>query len=125
MIGLFKTIFNGVAEQIEVQEAARRLEAGALMLDVREPAEYTYSHVPSAMLLSLGRIRTFGSAAVDKLGLPPETTDILLICESGMRSKIAQEILSADMRRRYINVAGGIAAWIAQGLPLFQKQLTR
>jgi len=31
------------------------------------------------------------------------------------------------MRRRYIyiNVAGGMAAWIAQGLPLFQKQLTR
>jgi rhodanese-related sulfurtransferase len=72
-------------------------------------------------LLPLGLIRANGSAAVDGLGLPENAAEVLLICHSGMRSRMAQGILSADTRRRYVNVSGGMSAWAAQGLPVSQK----
>jgi len=50
---------------------------------------------------------------------------MIAVLDSFIIYLIKNSALSADMRRRYINVAGGIAAWIAQGLPVFQKQLTR
>ncbi|MDR2012795.1 MAG: hypothetical protein LBQ20_07120 [Rhodanobacter sp.] len=121
MIGLLKALFGRAGERIDVQGALRRIDAGAILLDVREADEYAGGHAPSALSLPLSQLRAHGNAAIDRLGLSEKTTDILLICQSGMRSRMAQSILSADTRRRYINVTGGMATWAARGLPLSQK----
>jgi rhodanese-related sulfurtransferase len=118
MIGWLKSLFVPAGEQIGVQEAVRRLNQGAVLIDVREPGEFAAGHAPQAKHLPLGRIRSEGVAAVDALGIPASTTEALLICQSGMRSRMAQANLSKDTRRRYINVTGGTSAWVASGLPV-------
>jgi rhodanese-related sulfurtransferase len=118
MINPFKALFGSAGEQIDVQDSARRLEAGAVMIDVREANEYAGGHAPAALHLPLSLIRAQGGAAIDALNLPGKTTEILLICQGGMRSGAAQAVLSRDAPRRHINVAGGMAAWIARGLPV-------
>ena len=50
--------------------------------------------------------------------LPAGTHEVVLVCQSGMRSRVAQAILSGDPARTYLNLAGGMAAWQSHGLPI-------
>lgn len=120
MIGLLKSLFGGRGERIGPQEAVRRLNRGAVLVDVREAGEFAAGHAPQAKHVALGRIRSEGAVAIDALGLA-QATEVLLICQSGMRSRIAQGTLAKDARRRYVNIAGGMGAWIANGLPVARK----
>ena len=104
--------------QIGPQEAVQRLNQGAVLVDVREPNEYANGHAPNAIHLPLARVRAQGSAAIDALALPDAVEDVLLICHSGMRSRIAQAALAGHRRVRCVNVAGGMQAWVDAGLPM-------
>ena len=42
--------------EIDVDELARRWQAGATVIDVREPDEYEEGHVPGAVLIPLGEV---------------------------------------------------------------------
>jgi len=122
VISLIKALFGRTGEQVGSQEAVRRINAGAVLVDVREPNEFAAGHASQALHLPLGRIRSEGSRAIDALGIPETTTEVLLVCQSGMRSRIAQRILSGDSRRRYTNVGGGMAAWSAAGFPITRRK---
>ena len=93
-------------ESISPQEARGRMTGGAVIVDVREPAEYSEGHVPGARLLPLGTISEENAAAV----IPDKETEVLVYCRSGRRSKMGAEKL-ADLG--YANVAefGGIVDW--------------
>ena len=118
MIGWLKTLLGAGGEDVGPQEAVRRMNQGAVLVDVREPGEFAGGHALGALPLPLGRIRSQGPASLDSLGLPADTREVLLVCHSGMRSRAARAMLAADTRRRYVNVSGGMAAWTAAGLPL-------
>ena len=118
MIGFIKSLFGMGGEGIGPREAVQRMNRGAVLVDVRESNEYANGHAPSARHIPLGRIRREGEAALDALQLAPECSEVLLICQSGMRSRMAQNALSKDARRRYVNVEGGMAAWANSGLPV-------
>ncbi len=121
MIGLLKSLFGRAGTSVGPQEAMDRTHLGAVLIDVRETSEYACGHVPIALHLPLSRLRSEGIAALDTLRLPADVSEVLLICQRGMRSKIAQGLLSRDARRRYVNVSGGMSAWIAAGLPVTRK----
>jgi rhodanese-related sulfurtransferase len=88
-------------------EAHRRPE-GTVLLDVREADEWAAGHAPGATHLPLGELH------VDRL--PPGAT-VLCICRSGGRSgRAASALRSAGIEA--VNVAGGMAAWAAAGLPV-------
>jgi rhodanese-related sulfurtransferase len=93
--------------EIDVDELARRLEAGAELVDVREADEYEQGHIPSAQLVPLSEL----TERVDEL---PEAPPLLLVCRSGARSMRAAEYL-AGLGFEAVNVAGGTLAWIASG----------
>ena len=92
---------------IEVSELAEQLEAGARLIDVREPDEYTAGHVPGAVSIPLATVP-------DHLDDLPRTRAVYVICQSGGRSRRAAEFV-ADHGIDAINVAGGTGAWIASG----------
>ncbi len=102
------SMLSGAApyESISPQEARGRMTDGAVIVDVREPAEYSEGHVPGARLLPLGTISEENAAAV----IPDKETEVLVYCRSGRRSKMGAEKL-ADLG--YANVAefGGIIDW--------------
>lgn len=76
--------------QISVREAHKCLSNGALVVDVRTPAEFNMRHLPAAINLPVDQIETT---------LPPRVTDknqsILLHCRAGRRSALAMEKLNA------------------------------
>lgn len=95
--------------EIEVADAARLVDAGlALLIDVREDDEWTAGHAPAALHIPLGRL--------PQTRLPADRP-VLAICRSGNRSATAAALLLArgvDAR----NVAGGMRAWQAAGMPI-------
>lgn len=99
-----------MTRSISPQEAARRLAAGeALLIDVREPAEFAASHIPLAVSLPLGGLPELLTT------LPRERT-LIFQCQSGMRS--AQACALAATRGDSVSLDGGIGAWQAAGLPV-------
>lgn len=95
-------------EEITVDELAVRLEAGAVLLDVREHEELIQARVPGVHHIPLGDLM----ARVDEI---PEG-ELLVICRSGVRSMTACRQLCAAGRPA-ANVAGGTISWIDSGRP--------
>lgn len=90
--------------------AARHSADDAVVIDVREPAEYASGHVPGARNLPLGGL----ARAVDEL---PRSRPVYVLCQSGSRSAKATNLLrSAGVDA--INVAGGTTAWTRSGHPI-------
>jgi len=76
------------SSQISTGSAVEHLKNGALLIDVRSPAEFSSGHLPNAINLPLGEIET---------ELPRRVKDknqvLLLHCQSGMRSGVARSKL--------------------------------
>jgi rhodanese-related sulfurtransferase len=88
--------------------AAHDRPAGTVLLDVREDDEWEAGHAPGATHIALGKLRPDALAAGAK---------VLCICRSGGRSGRATDALRAAGIDA-TNVAGGMNAWTAAGLPV-------
>lgn len=111
-MGLFD-IFKKKFESISPQQAQARIEAGAMLLDVRESVEYQAAHAPSAKLISLGVLPK-------RLKELPKEREILVICASGTRSAQAASLLAKE-GFQVTNVSGGMAGWQRAGLRTVKK----
>jgi rhodanese-related sulfurtransferase len=82
----------------------------AVLVDVREPAEYAAENITGATLLPLG--------SVSKSALPPCVDKKLVIhCRKGGRgSSACQKLIAEDPSLDIYNLEGGIEAWNAAGL---------
>jgi rhodanese-related sulfurtransferase len=98
--------------EIDVDELDRRLAAGARLIDVRQPDEYTEFRVPGATSVPLGQIP-------DRLEEIPRDETVYLICGGGGRSARAAAFLNAQGFDT-INVAGGSRGWVESGRPYEQ-----
>jgi rhodanese-related sulfurtransferase len=100
-----------VARDISVLEAARLVEsADAVLLDVREPHEWTAVRAPQALHIPMRQL----SISTDRL---PARATIACICHVGARSGVVAEAL-VGAGYDAVNVAGGMDAWEAAGLPV-------
>jgi rhodanese-related sulfurtransferase len=95
--------------EVSVLELKAAIEAGATVVDVRNPDETAAGHVPGAVLLPLPELQARVGELAQYAG-----KDLYLICKSGGRSAQAAAFL-ATQGHVPINVAGGTRAWIAQG----------
>ncbi|MEO6571652.1 MAG: rhodanese-like domain-containing protein [Ilumatobacteraceae bacterium] len=93
--------------EVSVDELADRIAEGAVVIDVREPAEYDEARVPGVTLIPLGTIPDH----IDDFRNDGVT---YVICRSGGRSLQACEFVAAQ-GADVANVAGGTLAWIASG----------
>ena len=117
MLDMLKSLFGRRGAHASPQEAVACLNRGAALVDVREQGEFARGHVRGALNIPLGELRAGGTALLDAR-LPAGTHEVVLVCQSGMRSRVAQAILSGDPARTYLNLAGGMAAWQSHGLPI-------
>ena|SRR5690606_7890415 len=77
---------------------------GNKVIDVREVHEYRRGHIEGAVNIPLSQLQQ----RVEEI---PKDKQVLLYCQSGMRSKQAAKLLS---RKGYMNLAnlnGGILTW--------------
>ena len=96
--------------QIDPAEAQTRIDDGAFLLDVREPYEWEAGRAEAATLVPLRMLE------VDIESLPADR-DIVVVCRSGVRSDKAAAFLVGSGRSA-VNLAGGMQAWHAAGLPV-------
>ncbi len=95
--------------EVDVDEARRRVGAGAFLLDVRNADEWDAGHAEGAVWIPLGELETRRDEV-------PTDRPILAICRSGVRSHTASEAL-IGWGHDATNVIGGSQAWAAAGLP--------
>ena len=87
MLGMLKSLFGRRGAQASPQEAVACLNRGAVLVDVREQGEFARGHVQGALNIPLGELRASGTALLDAR-LPAGTREVVLVCQSGMRSRV-------------------------------------
>lgn len=99
-------------KEIPAIEVKKMLDSGEIILiDVREPLEYTEEHLAKAQLFPLSHFRA--EALPDPAG-----KKLLFYCHLGRRSAIAASKWGEHSAEREVySLKGGIAAWKEAGLP--------
>lgn len=98
-------------DTVSPQQAAHLLEAGAVLIDVREPDEFLAAHIPGATLQPLSVLH-----ALPLDGDQGKTA--VYYCQSGNRTAANAALLAARGYARACIIEGGLAAWQAAGLPV-------
>ena len=80
------------------------------VVDVRTGPEFAGGHIKGALPLPLHRL-PFSGLALNR------ERDVVLICMSGHRSRVAGFFLKMSGFDHVVNLTGGMAAWRATGLP--------
>ena len=103
--------------EIEVTEVKRKLDRGDdfLLIDVREPHEHKIARIPGARLIPLGEF-------AKHVGEFDPQAEIVIHCQSGVRSARACGILRNAGFTNVRNMKGGILAWRQQVDPGARKR---
>lgn len=104
------------ADGVDVKQAQSMNKQGALLLDVREPDEYSAVHAPDARLIPLGEL----GARLQEIAAYKDKP-IVVMCRSGRRSSQAVALLHDAGYTKVSNVKGGIVAWEGDGLEVVRK----
>jgi len=106
--------FAGGANSVGTLEATRLMnQPGALVLDVREPAEFASGHLPRARHIPLGEL----GKRVDEIAKFKDKP-IVVTCRSGARSGSACRTLKKAGFTKVFNLKGGVPAWEQASLPV-------
>lgn len=99
------SFFGPRIKSVSTADLAARLKEGKpVLIDVREPYEFTAGHVPGAVNVPLGQIPARASEF-------DPTAETYVICQSGNRSARATKALMKAGFTNVANVAGGTSAW--------------
>ncbi|SET35896.1 Rhodanese-related sulfurtransferase [Oceanobacillus limi] len=74
------------------------------VIDVREPAEFAFGHIPGAINIPLGELE-------DRMTEIKNGTDLYVVCRTGNRSDIASQKLSDNGFKGVKNVLPGMTKW--------------
>jgi len=83
----------------------------AILVDVRERAEWDEARIPGAIHVPLGELAT-------RLHEIPRDRKVILQCRSGNRSRSATELLLQAGYADVANLEGGIVRWAREGHPV-------
>lgn len=83
------------------------------LLDVRTPGEFDAEHITGAYNVPLDTLGEHGPEI--RAGV---TGPVILVCRSGQRARKAEEALKAAGMLDLHVLDGGMAAWVAAGLPV-------
>ena len=97
-------------------DVARRLKnAGALLVDIREPDEYARRHVAGALSRPL--------SAFEEAHLRISAgREVIFTCRSGNRTSIHCDRLAASVGGEAYVMDGGVDGWAAAGLPVDENR---
>jgi len=100
-------------ERLSPGVAADRLDSNAppQIIDVRTPREYDAKHIDGSVSVPLNHL-------TERLPDLSHDRPLLVHCAGGYRSSIAVSLLQKAGFRRVSELAGGLAAWEAAGLPI-------
>jgi rhodanese-related sulfurtransferase len=89
---------------------AELVSSGAVLIDVREPDEWSAGHAPGAVFIPMGQVE----ARLDEV---PRDVAAVIVCRSGGRSGTVTHFLNSQGFNA-LNMSGGMNAWEKAGLPV-------
>lgn len=99
----------GQDAELEPQRVAQ-LHGDAQLVDVREPYEWAAGRIAGARHIEMGDLAA-AAASLDR------ERPVVFYCRVGARSGMAAQAFRRAGYEAY-NLAGGLEAWVAAGLPL-------
>lgn len=101
--------------EVSSEEVLRKTQRGeaAVYLDVREAEEYQRGHLPGALLIPRGVLEAQAPQLLRDPGV-----EIVVYCQSGMRSALAADVLQQMGYRNVASMAGGFRGWSELGGPV-------
>lgn len=96
-------------QSITPQDAAKMLENGAVLVDIREADEHRRAKIPGALSVPLSEL--------DRSHLPKDAQAIVFHCKSGMRTQTNAAKLKEKAGCDAYVLEGGFDNWARQGLP--------
>ena len=92
---------------VELNQRLQGCETPPLLLDVREPHEFSYCHIEGSVSMPMSKVFS------DYAKLDPEQ-ETVVICHHGMRSAQIANFLLSHGFSKIANLTGGVAAWAGQ-----------
>lgn len=91
---------------ISNSDVIKKLEANedVIVLDVREPAEYAFGHIPNAVSIPFGELE-------HRLAELEKSKKLLVVCRTGNRSDMASQTLANNGFENVWNVVPGMTDW--------------
>jgi molybdopterin/thiamine biosynthesis adenylyltransferase/rhodanese-related sulfurtransferase len=96
--------------EVTTEEASDLRDAGAALLDVREPDEFEQGAIPGAVFIPRGQLETNIENRI-----PDKTRPVVIHCASGVRSVFAAKTLQDLGYDDVVSVAGGFNKWKDEG----------
>ena len=87
---------------------------GAKVVDVRGKEEFKKGHIVDAINVSMADIKNNQLTALEKFKSNP----IILVCNTGMTSSQAAQLLSKQGFDNLHNLKGGMTDWLAGNMPV-------
>lgn len=111
-MGFLSNLFGPPVPTLTMTELSEKLKFGKhpLILDVRQPSEFSQGHINGAKLIPLNELHK-------RMGELPKGREIVCVCDSGSRSKSAAKAL---IKAGYVvfDLPGGMTAWKRAKLPV-------
>ncbi len=111
---------EGSATTVTAEEFSVMEREGMVLVDVREPAELAViGFIEGAINIPVGQLaRRIGELPARK------ETPVVVVCQSGSRSREAAHFLQSQGYSAVKDLAGGTAAWIKSGRPVVRREAT-
>src|SRR5437763_15975795 len=118
--GILRQIKSRI-EEVDPAVAREQASNGAVIVDVREPEEWSAGHIPGAKHVPKSYLESRIEGAV-----PDHTDHVVLYCASGNRSAWAARTLVEDLGYGHVeSMTGGFTLWKDRGYDVEQpKTLT-
>lgn len=102
---------NSLPADINTAMGYQKFQEGAFLLDVRTQEEWEEYHIDGATMIVLDQLE----ARVSEV---PFDQEVIIICNSGNRAKVARDILLAAGHTSVSSISGGIQGWMKAGYPV-------
>ena len=96
---------------VSLEQAVKLRDAGAFVLDVREPEEWEAGHIPGSTLIPLGQL-------AGRVNEVPRDRQVVVVCRTQNRSEEGKNVLLKAGFSQVVNMYGGVSDWIAKGYPV-------
>jgi rhodanese-related sulfurtransferase len=111
---LFLPMLSGDPDAVSPQQAVLLVNReNAVIVDVREQDEFAAGHLPAARNIPLKEIEARSSELKKFIKRP-----LIVVCQTGGRSRNALAALRKAGFERVVNLDGGFAAWSQAGQPV-------
>jgi len=107
-------------KECSVRDVRECINAGTLIIDIRELAEFQRGHIPGAVYIPRGLLEFEILPTLSRCGIisAPDECDIVLYCGTGGRSALAAKSLDDMGFQNVRSMDGGIVAWAEAKLPI-------